>query len=180
MCEGDNFCTSIVFNDLDAGDLLTLTSNVTAVLPGATFNVTGTNPITATICWTENQGGPAFYSFGVDVVDDACPIPGINNYTIDITVLDPTDPLCFTCVMVADLLPMVDQCLTGNSFDFDATGSTDPGSMGAGVPSYVWDYGDGNGDDDEYGQDAHGPTINRHVQRHGSDRKTRSTGISRT
>lgn len=94
LCNGDNFCTDVVFTDIDAGDLLTLTSNVTTVLPGATFNITGTNPATATICWTDNIGGPASYSFVVDVVDDACPIPGINSYTVTVDVLDPTDPLC--------------------------------------------------------------------------------------
>lgn len=146
MCEGDNFCADLVFTDMDAGDILTLTSNITAVLPGATFTVTGTNPATATVCWTENQGGPAFYSFTVDVEDDACPIPGINSFTVDITVLDPMDPACFACTLAGSLASQVNvSCFGGNdgSLTVNATGGTpgyqysiDGGTTWQGSPTF--------------------------------------------
>lgn len=129
LCDGDNFCTNVVFTDVNAVDILTLTSNVTSVLPGATFTVTGTNPATATICWTENIGGPAFYSFTVDAEDDACPVPGINSYTVDVTVLDPTDPLCASCNLVANLASQVNvSCNGGNdgSLTINASGGPMP------------------------------------------------------
>ena len=115
LCENDNFCTDVIFTDVDVSNLITLTSNVTSVLPGATITITNGNPANATICWTENQGGPAFYSFTVTAEDDACPIPGLNSFTIDVTVLGPTDPACFTCTLVGSLSSQTNVGCNGGS-----------------------------------------------------------------
>ena len=104
LCENDDFCAEVVFTDADAGDIVTLSSNLAAVLPGSTITINNGSPASATICWTENLGGPAFYSFSVDAIDDACPIPGINSFTVDVTVLSSTDPACFNCSLTASIL----------------------------------------------------------------------------
>ncbi|MDQ3191467.1 MAG: hypothetical protein M3Q58_07735, partial [Bacteroidota bacterium] len=52
MCEGDNFTFTATFSDPNASDILSLTSNITSVLPGSTISFSGTNPITATVTWT--------------------------------------------------------------------------------------------------------------------------------
>lgn len=44
------------FSDPNPGQSITVTSNAAAVLPGATFTTTGTNPVTATVCWTATAG----------------------------------------------------------------------------------------------------------------------------
>ena len=58
LCYDGNFCTDITFTDSDASNIISLTSNVSSILPGATLNVSNGNPATATVCWTENQGIP--------------------------------------------------------------------------------------------------------------------------
>ena len=37
MCVGDEFCLDLIFTDQNIGDSLTLTTNATLALPGATF-----------------------------------------------------------------------------------------------------------------------------------------------
>lgn len=86
MCVGQNGCFNVVFSDNNAGNIITLTSNVATALPGATINFTGTNPATATICWTPPVGAPAFQSVTINAEDNACPIAGINAYVVEITV----------------------------------------------------------------------------------------------
>ncbi len=54
-CTGSSFCVSMVFTDPIPSTVISVQSNATTVLPGSTFNVTGTNPATATVCWTGNS-----------------------------------------------------------------------------------------------------------------------------
>lgn len=87
MCETDQFCFDLTIGDPDVADGLTLTSNVGAVLPGATFNATGTNPATGTVCWTGTAGSSGFYSFIVTATDDACPQSAFQTYVYSVSVL---------------------------------------------------------------------------------------------
>ena len=132
LCNNDNFCADITFTDTDAANIVSLTSNITSVLPGATVTFSNGNPATATVCWTDNIGGPAFYSFTIDAEDDACPIPGINSYTVDVTVLDPTDPACFNCTLTGSLASQ-----TNASCDGAADGSLTI-SASLGTPNYQY------------------------------------------
>ncbi|MEO8066085.1 MAG: T9SS type A sorting domain-containing protein [Flavobacteriales bacterium] len=86
MCETDQFCFDLAISDPDATDGLTLTSNVGAVLPGATFSSSGTNPATGTVCWTGTAGSSGFYSFIVTATDDACPQSAFQTYVYSVTV----------------------------------------------------------------------------------------------
>lgn len=90
LCEGDDFCTDITFTDNNAGDILTLQTNATNVLPGATVNITGTNPAVMTVCWTAPAGSGGSYSFNAQAEDDACPINSFTNAAVDVTVIGST------------------------------------------------------------------------------------------
>jgi len=91
LCQGFQGCFDIVFSDPDAGDILTVQSNLASVLPGATITETGTNPLTVSVCWTPvTTSGTVTLSFLVE--DDACPIVGQNNYAASINVVNPGIP----------------------------------------------------------------------------------------
>lgn len=83
---GGSLCFDAVVVDGDAGQSLTLTSNVAQVLPGAEFSVTGSNPSTATVCWDSDGAAPGTYGFTINAVDDACPLVGSQTFTYTITV----------------------------------------------------------------------------------------------
>lgn len=85
FCQNNSGCFDVVFTDANAGDILTVQSNVATVMPGATVNQTGTNPVTMTICWTPTTtSGTVTLNFLVE--DDACPLVGITNYAANVNV----------------------------------------------------------------------------------------------
>ncbi|MBK6549968.1 MAG: hypothetical protein IPG11_06105 [Flavobacteriales bacterium] len=88
VCDGLPFCADIPFTDADVGGSVTLTSNITTLLPGATFTVTGTNPAVGQFCWTPD---PAFSPVNILITatDNACPIPNVATFSVLITVVDP-------------------------------------------------------------------------------------------
>ncbi|MCB9194476.1 MAG: gliding motility-associated C-terminal domain-containing protein [Flavobacteriales bacterium] len=90
MCESNNFCFDAVYTDPDVGQSLSLTTNIQQNLPGATFTVTGTNPLTATFCWTSQPGTNGFFPFTVTITDDQCPIVGLQTYIYSVNVLQRT------------------------------------------------------------------------------------------
>lgn len=87
-CGSGGFCMDITVADADANQSLTLTSNVDIALPGATFQVAGTNPAVATICWNTTGIAAGNYNFTVTATDDACPMPGSQNYTYTVVVVE--------------------------------------------------------------------------------------------
>ena len=117
LCLQDQFCLDLVFTDADPNDVLTLSSNVDLVLPGATFVQTGTNPATATICWTAVPGTSTLAAFSVEAEDNACPVTGLVQSTVWVTFLPttviniPDTLLCF-----AEELALL--ATGGNAFDW--------------------------------------------------------------
>lgn len=87
ICESGDFCFDAVITDPNAGDILTITSNIAQNLPGATVTTSGTNPLTAHICWTGNPGTNGFFPFIITANDGACPIPALQTYVFSIHVL---------------------------------------------------------------------------------------------
>jgi len=73
VCQGAAMCASLVVTDPDPLTVLNITSNATALLPGSTFQVIGTNPATARICWTANTAILPVNVF-IDISDGSCPI----------------------------------------------------------------------------------------------------------
>ncbi len=81
VCGEGSFCASLAFADADAGQNLTITSNVADALPGATLDVTGNNPVAAELCWNSTGVAPGNYQFTITAADDACPVVGIQQYS---------------------------------------------------------------------------------------------------
>lgn len=73
LCNGQSFCADLVISDAQNATPLTVTSNASSILPGATFTVTGTNPVTGRLCWTANTALLPTSVF-INIDDGACPI----------------------------------------------------------------------------------------------------------
>jgi gliding motility-associated-like protein len=91
LCEGDTLSFDAVYTDQDAIDTLTITTNLDLVLPGATYSISGINPITVHYEWVV-PGGTAGTNtaFTVTVNDGACPIPGLQFFVYDINIVAAT------------------------------------------------------------------------------------------
>ncbi len=84
-CFGDQVCFDVVFADVDATDVLTITTDGTTLLPGATFTQTGINPVTGTFCWT-SQPGYLNDVITFTVQDDGCPVLGTSGFAVDFDI----------------------------------------------------------------------------------------------
>jgi len=129
LCEGSATCFDLVFTDVDLGDSLFCTSNVTSVLLGSSFTFTGKNPVTATICWTAPPGSQGTYTFDVGANDGACPIPGLTSMGVIVEV---------TPGILVNLGP--DQLIPCNQM----TTIVPQISGGSGGYSYLWSNGSTN------------------------------------
>src|SRR5690606_21424311 len=92
-----------------------------------TFTYSGTNPITAQVCWAADDDGPGFFPFIVNVNDGACPIPAFQTYVYTIEVL----PGLF-----ADL-DIVDETCDGDQDGSITVNVTE----GASPYTYLWNTG---------------------------------------
>ena len=99
LCSSDQFCMDVQFTDPDVNDTVYLSTNLLDVLPNATFTVSGTNPATATICWTSQT---TLLNIPVTIFanDSVCPVNGSNSYsfavirTPDLSVSVNHDSIC--------------------------------------------------------------------------------------
>lgn len=89
-CEGDSFCFDLIFSDTDASNTLIVTSNLTTIFPTATMTLTGTNPVTANVCYTVQPGDPTLSTISFTVEDNACPITGMNTFPVEVNVITST------------------------------------------------------------------------------------------
>jgi len=91
VCEGDTFCVDFQLMDSNALDTLKLWStNMASLMPGATLTYTGTNPITATLCWTVPTNATSLNNLSLIVSDGACPVPAQASFSILIEVIKST------------------------------------------------------------------------------------------
>ncbi len=114
-CLGDSLCFDLAAVDPDLGQTMTIFWNQN--IPGGTFFETG-NPantdtitglasqgLSATFCWLPPAAG--VYAFQVTVQDDACPIIGQSQFTVQIIVQDvisgitQANPSCGTVTLCA-------------------------------------------------------------------------------
>lgn len=86
---GDQFCFDVVFNDTNVLDTLTVVTNATSALPGSIVTITGTNPVTANICWTVPPGMNTNNTVTFQASDSACPVSGVNSLAVQIVVPQP-------------------------------------------------------------------------------------------
>jgi len=133
VCSGSTFCVQAVFSDGDAGQTLELTSNVGTLFPDATFEVSGTNPSTANICWTGIMAEPGTYYLTIAARDNACPVRGEQHYVYRVIVDDAAYAGVNTSVTVCSSDPPVDL--------FDAlNGDPDTGGAFTEVSPSVYHY----------------------------------------
>ncbi len=100
VCAGTPVNFEIVMSDDNAGDTLTVSTNLTLTIPAATFTTVGVNPVTGSFTWVPTVADAGLNTFTITVEDDACPILGIQTYEFDIDVISATNagPDDFYCV----------------------------------------------------------------------------------
>lgn len=111
VCAGQQLCFTVNSNDVDAGQVVTMSWN--NGIPGATFNISGSPYPTGTFCWTPTAANIGQNLFAVNVQDDACVLNGVNNYGYVIQVTPalttvnagPDQQRCGTTATLAATLP---------------------------------------------------------------------------
>ncbi|MBL7801603.1 MAG: hypothetical protein JNL95_12860, partial [Chitinophagales bacterium] len=122
-CPNTPMSFRVVSTDLDASQILTLTSNVLTSIPGATVSSTGTNPVTTTFSWTPTPSNAGFYSISFRAVDNACPLTASVTRGFNIYVPSLRGSISDTMVCTG----------TGKAFNLNATPTgTD------GTETYAW------------------------------------------
>lgn len=122
VCPGQNVSFTIGARDPN-GQPITVSSNIAQSIPGATLTtIPGPTPdsIRVNFSWTPTATDTGFRYFTVQFADNACPIPGIQLFTYDITVLDGTDagPDRFYCTGGG---PIQVNVIGGNQFSWNNT-----------------------------------------------------------
>lgn len=139
-CAGVETCFDIPVVSQDPGLDYQIYWNM--AIPGASFTdannpavvdtISGPNPV-GKFCWTPPPGTNGSFLFVVSVQDDACPIPGFNQFTIIVNVEDVLSGSGATAIPV--------DC---NEIDFTALPtSTIPGPYSQNFTSFQWG-GNGN------------------------------------
>ncbi len=128
LCEGNFFCFLFAIADPDAGDTLTVTSNVTGILSGASFSTSGVNPVTGTVCWTAPPGSAGFHVFTITAHDNACPVTGSQTYAYTVHVIERTNAGPDAAICGAQVAPL--HATGGNVFTWSVL-SGDPIVVGA-------------------------------------------------
>ena len=96
LCSYGNVCFDLEISDADAAQALTLASNLVDVLPEATMIATGTNPVTASICFAPDSTDSGTYNFVITAEDDGCPNTALTTFAYTITILNDTTAACST------------------------------------------------------------------------------------
>ena len=93
ICPGTQICFNIMSNDVDSGQIVTMTWN--QAIAGATFTISGFPHPIGNFCWTSPLAavGTQVYSFIVTVKDDACPNNGFQTFSYNISVSSPISSL---------------------------------------------------------------------------------------
>lgn len=86
ICTEGDFCATLEFDDADADQSLAVISNIATALPGAEINLSGTNPVTAEICWNSTGVAAGTYQFSITVTDDACPVEGFQQFAYIVNI----------------------------------------------------------------------------------------------
>ena len=86
ICGTEPFCGSLSVVDPNTEQQVFISSNIATALPGATLQMSGTNPVELQLCWTNPIIGS--HSFTITATDDACPFSGtrVHAYTINVGV----------------------------------------------------------------------------------------------
>lgn len=91
ICPNVPLTFDIIADDPNLSDIVSMSTNFLTLIPGGTFNVSGTNPVQGSFSWTPTVTDVGFYNFTVTLQDDGCPILGAQIFNFDITVVPSTD-----------------------------------------------------------------------------------------
>lgn len=96
VCHGQQLCFDARITD---DGTFNVSSDVQTALPGATFTLSGSDTITAHICWNTDAATPGDHFFTIAAEDQACPIAHTQLYSYLVHVGDPLDagPDVSTC-----------------------------------------------------------------------------------
>ncbi len=86
-CPGDTISFVLQFDDLNPADILSLSTTLPLVLPGASLSISGSNPISLNVSWATTPADTGFFPFTVSVQDDACPVFSNQVFAFDIQLL---------------------------------------------------------------------------------------------
>lgn len=141
MCPGNVVTFDVTSTDPN-GNLLTMTSNVSSAIPGATFTVNpnGTDTFTVgTFTWAPGQGDAGLNFFTVTVTNDACPISSTSTSTIRVFVYEEVTIASSSQAFCGDSVQL--NAIGGSVFTWTpTTGMDDPSSaspkVAPGVPTW--------------------------------------------
>ncbi|MDA9563869.1 gliding motility-associated C-terminal domain-containing protein [Flavobacteriales bacterium] len=85
VCSGTPFCFEVFASDEDVGQQVSMNWN--NGINAATFTIIDDDFLVGEFCWEPTSADVGNHLFTVNVIDDACPMPGFNNYTYQINVL---------------------------------------------------------------------------------------------
>jgi gliding motility-associated-like protein len=89
-CPGNLIQFDVSFEDFDAVDSVSVSSNLDFAIPGASYTVTGTNPVTVSFSWPSTFVDTGFYLFSFSLTDNACPVAATSSYAFSIDMVDGT------------------------------------------------------------------------------------------
>lgn len=113
VCVGETLSFDIIFEDNDALDVLTVSSNLSTAIPGASISNVGTNPTVSTLTWAPNASDLGTHPFTITLQDNGCPFLGTQVYEFEVVV-----PLG------TDAGPDRNYCPGGGPISLTATGGT--------------------------------------------------------
>jgi len=90
-CPANNIQFQLNVSDADALDTISYQTNLTEVLPNATFTQIGINPITLTFNFTPKQADVGSHNFILTLLDNFCPVPSNQTFGFTINISNGTD-----------------------------------------------------------------------------------------
>ena len=90
ICKSSPFSFKAIYTDQDAGDVLTLTSDLTVLFPSSAITTSGSNPLIASITWVPPAGSTNNnFTFTVIIDDGSCPVEGKQSYVYVVNIVPP-------------------------------------------------------------------------------------------
>lgn len=126
ICPGVPLSFDITADDVNLGDIVTMTSNVPIAIPTANFVTSGNNPVTGTFSWTPTIADVGFHNFTVTIQDDGCPILGSQIFNFDITVVPSTEATPTSSAYCPAGSPIQLNAVGGSSFTWNAISGGPP------------------------------------------------------
>ncbi|MGD1843857.1 MAG: SprB repeat-containing protein [Salibacteraceae bacterium] len=109
LLTGDTLAFDLTFDDANSGDVLALTTNLNSILPGASFTVSGQNPLTVSVNWWASTLPAGWYYLNFQLEDNPCPVISRINKVVRIKVNDGTYTIADPTVCTGDTVILATQ-----------------------------------------------------------------------